>query len=275
MQHSPYVSKGHKYLLFLSALALATVIGINAYGISQQSNEQKGPYTGALVFCTEGTFPPYSSMTPSGELIGLDIDIANALSHDLGQNALIKKIDWDGAITALMAKKCDALIASMAMSPERHKKIDFTDPYFPITTRFIVPKNAKITNLNTWLKGKTLGVQRGTIMEEYLRQHYPNVLLISYGYQDEVYSDLMTGRIDATLSVDYAGYYFLKSADGKNFTLYGKPVYDAVMFGPGLGIGIRKGDKEMQTNLNHALKDIKASGEYQKITKKYIDLYKP
>ena len=220
----------------------------------------------------EGAYPPFSSVTPDGKLIGFDIDIAWALCKAMKAECKLVKQDWDGIIPALLAKKYDAILASMSITEERMKKVDFSDKYYSTPAKFIAKKGANWKDTEAGLTGKTVGVQRATIHQDYMVKKLPGVKLKLYGTQDEVYLDLASGRIDAAMADSVAmddG--FLKTDKGKGFAFFGRDHYDKAIHGDGAGIATRKKDDDLRLQFNAAIKSIRDSGEYNRIAKKYFD----
>ena len=225
-----------------------------------------------LNICVEGAYPPFSEVTPSGELIGFDIDIANALCEEMGKSCEMMQTEWDGIIPALLERKCDAIIASMSITEDRKKVIDFTNRYYQTPAKFIASKDAGLTDTPEGLEGKVVGVQRGTIHQQFMEGEFPDVELKLYGTQDEAYLDLQAGRIDAVMADSVAmddG--FLKTDAGADFAFFGKDYSIPKYHGEGAGIGVRKEDTELKEAFNKAIDAIRASGKYDELAKKYFD----
>ena len=221
----------------------------------------------------EGAYPPFSSVTPEGELVGFDIDIAKALVKAMGAETKLVAQDWDGIIPALLARKYDAIIASMSITEERKKKVAFSNKYYNTPAKFVVKKGTMAKFSTEAIKGKNIGVQRATIHDKYLTDNYgKDVNIKRYGTQNEAYLDLTAGRCDLLLADCIAlSDGFLKKPEGKDFQFIGPDLTDKRWFGEGAGIAIRKGDKDLVEKFNKAIKQIRADGTYKKIQDKYFD----
>ena len=221
----------------------------------------------------EGAYPPFSYMTPEGKLAGFDIDIAYALGKAMGVEVELVAQDWDGIIPALLAKKYDAIIASMSITEERKKKVDFTNKYYQTPAKFVVKKGAMKEFSPEAMKGKKVGVQRATIHDRYLTDNYGKTVTIKrYGTQDEAYLDIVAGRLDMLLADSVAlSDGFLKKPEGKDYEFIGPDLADPKWFGDGAGIAIRKGEEDLAKMFNGAIDKIRADGTYKKIQDKYFD----
>lgn len=221
----------------------------------------------------EGAYPPFSYVQPDGQLAGFDIDIAKALGEAMGVEVILVAQDWDGIIPGLLAKKYDAIIASMSVTEERLKKVNFTNKYYQTPAKFIVKKGAMDTFSREAIKGKSVGVQRATIHDKYLTDNYgQDVNVKRYGTQDEAYLDLTAGRVDMLLADSVAlSDGFLKKPEGKEYTFIGPDLNDPKWFGNGAGIAIRKEDKDLAEMFNKAIDTIRANGTYKTIQDKYFD----
>lgn len=221
----------------------------------------------------EGAYPPFSEKTADGELIGFDIDIAYALCEKMQVKCTMVEQDWDGIIPALLAKKYDAIVASMSITEERKKRVDFSDKYYNTPGKFTAKEGAFPDDKPSTLAGKTIGVQRGTIHDDFVSSVYPDSEIKRYGTQEEAYLDLMAGRLDAIEADGLAtSDGFLKTDNGKGFAFFGADHNEVKYFGEGAGIAVRKGDDDLRKAFNKAIKEIRADGTYDRLQKKYFDI---
>lgn len=223
-------------------------------------------------------YPPFASPDASGKWEGWEVDIALAICAQAKLDCVITPVSWDGIIPALTTKKIDMITASMSITPEREKTIDFSDKYYNTPTVILGSKDVKMDASPEGLKGKVLGVQVSTIHQAYAKKHFAATAaeIKEYQTQDEANQDLAAGRIDATQADSLALETFAQTDAGKACCeIKGKVAPDLEVLGPGVGVGLRKGDTELKTKINAAIKDIRANGKYDEISKKYFnfDIY--
>ena len=220
----------------------------------------------------EGAYPPFSWKEPDGTLMGFDVDIANALCAKMGRECELVEQDWDGIIPALLARKYDAIIASMSITPERKKRVDFTQKYYNTPAKFVAAEGSSLDFNPGGLKGALVGVQRGTTHQCYMEKLFPDAELKLYGTQEEVFLDLSAGRIDAQISDSTQALEgFLSQDAGKGFAFAGGDQFDLECYGEGAGIAIRKGEDDLREAFNMAIKAIREDGTYKEINEKYFD----
>ncbi len=247
-------------------LTAIVAAGAFAFGLGTAQAED------TLRIGVEGAYPPFSWTEPDGTLKGFDIDMARALCEQMGRECELVPQDWDGIIPALLAKKYDAIVASMSITEERKKRVDFTEKYYNTPAKFVAPADANFEATQEGLEGKVVGVQRGTIHQCYMEKAFPNVELNLYGTQEEVFLDLANGRIDAQISDSIqAKEGFLDKDEGKGFEFLGGVQYDLECHGEGAGIAVRKGDDELRKEFNAAIKALRENGTYAEINDKYFD----
>lgn len=219
----------------------------------------------------EAAYPPFNSKDASGQVVGFDKDIGDALCAKMKVECEVVTSDWDGIIPALNAKKFDFIVSSLSITEERQKAVDFTDRYYSNKLQFIAPKNVDFKTDKASLKGKVIGTQRATLSATWLEDTYGSDVDVKlYDTQENAYLDLTSGRVDALLADKYVNYDWLKSEAGKNYEFKGEPVVESDQ----IGIAVRK-DDPLKDKLNAALKEIIADGTYKKINDKYFpfDIY--
>ncbi|TPE50711.1 transporter substrate-binding domain-containing protein [Amaricoccus solimangrovi] len=221
---------------------------------------------------TEAAYKPFAYVLPSGELTGFDIDITKALCAAMEADCEIVNQSFDGLIPALNSKKIDAIIASMSITEDRLKAIDFAGPYYITPALFVAAEGSDVELTPEGMDGKFVGVQRGTTMADYVKEKFPDARSQFYDTLEAATLDLSSGRVDLVFADSVVIDEFLASGDGKGFTAVGEPVYDSELLGGGAGIGIRKGDDALKKRFDDALAKIIASGEYKQINEKYLSV---
>jgi arginine/ornithine transport system substrate-binding protein len=219
----------------------------------------------------EGNYPPFSQIAPSGDLSGFDIDIANALCAQLKAECTLVKQEWDGMIPALNVRKFDAIVASMTISDERKQRVDFTDPYYDVPSRFIAKAGGFKEATPAAFKGKKIAVLRNSPRAKYLSEQFKDVETLQVTKETDIWLEIQAGRADIGFgSSVVSGEAFLKKPEGKGYAQVG-PMIEVGGGGGGVGIAVRKGDDALRTQLNGALKAILTNGTYDKLAKKYFD----
>lgn len=220
------------------------------------------------------TYPPLEYKNKDGSLTGFGVDIAEALCAELKAHCVWVESSWDGMIPALLARKFDAVASSMTVTPKRQEQIAFTDKVSNAPARLVVKRGSGLLPTLESLKGKRIGVEQGSTQEAFAKAVWGSkgVDVLSYQNQDQVYADLVVGRLDASLQgAIQASYGFLGTAAGKDYEFAGATLDDPAFFGVGDGIGLRKNDVALREDLNKALATILANGTYARINQKYFD----
>ena len=224
----------------------------------------------------EGAYPPFSWKEADGSLKGFDIDLAMEVCKRMNHECVLVEQEWDGMIPALLAKKFDTIIASMSITEERKKKIDFTVKYYNTPAKLVAKKGAGFDGTGAGLKGKRLGVQRATTHQCSAEKLFPGAELVLYATQEEVWQDLSAGRLDAQSSDSLQAYEgFLALDAGSGFDFLGDAIDDVECQGVGAGFAVRKEDSALRDQLSQIILDIRADGTYKAMNDKYfaVDIY--
>lgn len=225
---------------------------------------------GATVrIATEGAYPPFNATTAAGELVGFDVEIAQALCAEMKAQCEIVAQDWDGIIPGLIANKYDAIVASMSITEERQQTVDFTGRYYSNYLRIIAPKSAAM-GAEPDLAGKAVGAQRATVAAQWAEDNLGRRSEVKlYDTQTAAYADLKAGRLDALVTDVYPGYDWLQSEPDYEF-VGGRIEIDDL-----IGVAVRKTDPKLRAALDAAILAIRANGTYAAINARYFpfDIY--
>ncbi|MCR1837373.1 transporter substrate-binding domain-containing protein [Rodentibacter caecimuris] len=234
--------------LLLSAVLLGSAAIVNAQEIT---------------FAMEPSYPPFEFTNEKGEIIGFDVDVANAICKEIQATCKFKGESFDALIPNLKAKRFDAAISAMDITEARSKQVLFSEAYYDSTASYVALKGK--ATLET---AKNIGVQNGTTFQQYTvtetKQYSPK----AYTSLQDAILDLKNGRID----IIFGDTAVLADMIGKEpeIQFVGEKVTNKKYFGNGLGIAMNKSNKELAENLNKGLATIRANGEYQKIYDKWM-----
>jgi lysine-arginine-ornithine-binding protein len=247
---------------------LTAAVCVAIVGLAMTANAQMTK----LKIATEGTYAPWSFKDAQGKLEGWDVDMAYALCGKMKAECEVIAQDWDGIIPGLQARKYDAIVASMSMTPKRREQVDFTDKYKDVVSSFVARKGSIANTTPDGMKGKRIGVQRGSSQHQWLQAngYDKTASLVLYDTTQQPELDLISGRVDAIIG-NKATYYtgFFKRPESKDFDYVG-PALQGGVLGEGAAIAVRKGDNDLRERFNKALAEIRADGTYDRITKKYF-----
>ena len=222
--------------------------------------------TATFKYCTDPTFPPMEYATSSGKIVGFDVDMAAKLAPTWGDTASPLKTAFPGLLPALNAKKCDAVISGIFITPDRKKQAGVVS--YMKTHRVLIVKagNPKGIHSPNQLKGLTVAVQAGTKYEEYLKALKAKIgfTLQSYPGDTDAVAQVLLGRADAVLTQDTSFAYQAKQHPGKiaiGFTFAASDQF---------GIYYRKGDAAtVGKEISDGIAQLKSNGTLVKIATKY------
>lgn len=217
---------------------------------------------GVLVMATNAEFPPYE-YHDGGAIVGIDVEIAEAIAAKLGMTLEIEDIAFDSIIPEVVSGKADMGVAGMTVSEDRLVNVDFSDPYTTASQVIIVKEGSDITGPDA-LGGKFIGVQLGTTGDIYASDYEAEGSTIErYSKGFEAIQALLQDKIDAVvIDLEPAKVFVAENQ--------GIVILDEALTVEEYAIAIKKGNTELLDKVNGALAELKTSGELQKIIDKYI-----
>ncbi len=243
----------------VSLLLITTMIAALA-GCGTKLESAGGSEKKTLVMATNAEFPPYE-YKEGDKIVGIDVEIAEAIAEELGMKLEIEDIAFDSIIPEVVSGKADMGVAGMTVTPDREESVNFSDPYTTSAQVIIVKEDSDITTPEA-LEGKTVGVQLGTTGDIY-GADIKDVTLERYNKGADAVLALTQGKVDAVIIDRQPAKVFVEKNEGikivdKEFTL------------EDYAIAIDKDNTELLTKVNKALATLKESGKLQEIIDKYI-----
>ena len=219
---------------------------------------------GVLTVGIEGTYPPYTYHDEStDELKGYDVEIAQAIADKLGVKTEFVETKWDSIIAGLDAKRYDAIINQVSITPERQEKYDFSQPY--TYTRGVLIVNEDNSDIKSFedLNGKS-SAQTATSNWAGTAESFGASIVGTDGFNQSI-ELVLTGRADATINDDVTFYdYKNVKADAKvKIAAFSDDISKSAVL-------IRKGNEEFVKAVNDALEELRAEGKLKEISEKYF-----
>ncbi|WP_369901243.1 ABC transporter substrate-binding protein [Bacillus manliponensis] len=248
-----------KLFTILTVLTLfsSILLGACSKETSSDSADEKKEFRYAM----SGLYKPFN-YKDNGKLVGFDVEIGEALAKKMGMKPVPVTNPWETLIQGLDAKKYDVILGSMAITEERLKAVNFTNPYYRSGAQIFVSENNDSISSAKDLKGKKVGVVKASTFKDLVAEHTDQIT--EYDSDLTAIMDLEPGRVDAVVTDQMVGLRVMK--EGKsNIKDAGKPLSLDEM-----AIAVRKEDKELLEKVNKALDEIIQDGTYEKISKKWF-----
>jgi polar amino acid transport system substrate-binding protein len=227
-----------------------------------------------LRFVTDSDYPPFHYFDEVGALTGFNVDLAKAMCEALEVECEIKDVDWSELFISLERGDADAAIASIRISAESLVRADFTSRYYATPARFVAQKTNTLKDIGPeTLEGKKVGVAKGTGHEAYLKLFFPNVALASFDTPEDAQKALKSGAIDFVFGDGIGLTFWLNGMTAEGCCEFrGGPYLDTKFFGEGVGIAVKKGNRQLAEILNYALEQVHASGRYEELFLRYFPM---
>ncbi|MFB9950044.1 transporter substrate-binding domain-containing protein [Rhizobium puerariae] len=219
-------------------------------------------------------FPPFNFADQTGRLAGFNVDLAREICAELQIEAKcqIQVLPFDELEKALESGAGEAVMAGIAVTPERRKRFAFSRPYLGVPARFARNLGAKIDgDTAAALAGKPVGVVGGTAHELMLKAFFPKVTAIPFDSYDAMLEALKTGKVDAVFSDGLRlPFWVAGEAAAKCCALFDGPYVSEKFLGEGLSVLLRKGDPTLVAAFDQALGMLSRNGRLQDIYLRYF-----
>ena len=205
-----------------------------------------------LIMVTEAGFAPYEYYE-GGEIVGVDIDIANEIAKELGKKLVIKDIAFDSIVNEVKSGKADFAAAGISYSDERAKEVDFTVNYATSKQVVIVTEDSDIS-LPEQIKDKKVAVQLGSIADTYVTENYKDATITRQKKYLAAIQDLKTGKVDCVVMDELPAQEILKENSGLK-------ILDKELTQDKYGMIVKKGNKELLDSINKVLNRLISEGK--------------
>jgi polar amino acid transport system substrate-binding protein len=200
------------------------------------------------------------------KILGFEKEVIEGIAKRMGRAATLVHNAWDGLIPGLARGNYDVIINGLEITEERKREIRFSDPYFITFEQLTVRKDETTIQSLKDCVGKKVGTLKFSLAHEMLLKE-PGIEVVTYEAEPTAYEDLKNGRtsavlLDAPLAVYNAG-------PNPELKLVGKPI-GTVLY----GIGVKRSDPELVSEINRAIADMVKTGELRRIYDRY-NLWNP
>lgn len=217
---------------------------------------------GVLIMSTNAEFPPYE-YHDGGEIVGIDVEIAQAIAEKMGMELEIEDVAFDSIIPEITSGKADMGLAGMTVTEDRKASVDFSDTYAKASQMIIVKEDSAIAGPDD-LKGVVVGVQLGTTGDIYVSDlEAEGTTVERYNKGFEAVQALSQGKIDAVVIDGEPAKTFVAETEGIK-------MLDEAFTEEEYAIAVKKGNTELLEKINSALTELKTEGVLDEIVAKYI-----
>jgi len=227
-----------------------------------------------LRFVTDNDYPPFHYFDEEGVLTGFNVDLAKAICEALAVECDVRPVGWDDMFASLEKGDADAAIASIRITEEALAKADFTSRYYATPARFIAKRESELKDVRPeTVVGKKIGVAKGTGHEAYLKMFFKGAVVTPYDTADDAQNALKAGDVDLVFGDGIGLTFWLNGVTSDGCCEFRSgPYLDAKYFGEGIGIAVRKGNRNLVELLNYALEQVHDSGRYEELFLRYFPM---
>ncbi|MCD8215717.1 MAG: amino acid ABC transporter substrate-binding protein [Clostridiales bacterium] len=232
----------------------------------EEAEEGEAEAIDKIVVGLDDTFAPMGFRDENNELVGFDIDLANAVGEVIGCEIEFQPIDWDTKETELETGKIDLIWNGFSYSEERAESMTLSSPYLDNAQIIIVPADSDI-QAKADLAGKTVGLQDGSTAADAVEADdmYSEIgEIFTYDTNDLAFTDLSIGRVDAVVADEILAMYYIETS-GADFRVleddFGSEVYV---------VAAKLGNAALMDQVEAALTEIGENGTAAEISEEWF-----
>jgi polar amino acid transport system substrate-binding protein len=225
-------------------------------------------------FLTETDYPPFNFTGPDGNPAGFNVDLARMICDEIKVTCTIQMRRFETLIDALSSNRGDAIIASLAVTPQLRARVDFSDPYYRAPARFVSRRDSVMREIRPeYLEGRKVGVIAGTSHEAYLKTMFTDAELHAFPNDDALRAGLRRGEVDFIFGDAISLAFWINGTDSADCCAFsGGPFIESRYFGEGIGIAVRKGNDLLRQALNWSLFRLWEKGRYTDLWLRYFSV---
>jgi polar amino acid transport system substrate-binding protein len=225
-------------------------------------------------FLTEFDNPPFNYAGPDGNPAGFNVELARLICEELKIACTIQLRRFDTLLQALAENRADAIIASLAVTPETRLRVDFSDPYYRVPGRFAARRNVSVRDaVPEAMEGKKIAVVAGTAHEEFLKTFFTEAELKPYRTMELAREALKKGEVDLLFGDGISLAFWLNGTDSAGCCQFvGGPFTESRYFGEGVGIAVKRGNDTLRLAFNWALFRIWEKGRFTDLWLRYFPI---
>jgi len=247
-------------------LCLALLYG----GVSAMAQDtmEKILARGKIIAVLDATIPPLAYVDPAtGQLAGFCVDLITLYAQKLGVGVEIINSEWAGVIPTLLTGKADVIAANLTTTIPRTARLSYTEPWLLTGSRAIVRKDSrfeKLSDLNA--PGVRIGISKGSFYEPLMPKDFPAAQVFTFASKADWTEALLAGRIDAVIDAEILLLDLIQRYPDQLRFLPGYYLTETYAF------AVRLGDWVLRDSLNIFFREIKLSGEYNELYKKWLGI---
>jgi polar amino acid transport system substrate-binding protein len=225
-------------------------------------------------FLTEIDYPPFNYAGPDGNPEGFNVDLARLICEELKVVCTIQMRRFDTLVPALNENRGEAIIASIAVTPQTRALLAFSDPYYRAPARFVTRSDYPISDIRPErLEGKKIAVVADSAHEAYLKLLFTEAETKSYPNAEAAREALRRGEADLLFGDGIALSFWLNgTASGGCCVFAGEAFFEGRYFGEGVGIAVKQGNDTLRLAFNWALFRLWEKGRFTDLWLRYFPI---